>query len=38
MSLHYDSKATRDGVLESPMDEGLEASYRSLDALISETV
>lgn len=38
MSLHYDSKATRDGVLQSPMDEGLEASYRSLDALISETV
>lgn len=38
MSLHYDSKATRDGVLQSPMDEGLEASYRSLDVLISETV
>lgn len=38
MSLHYDSKETRDGVLQSPMDEGLEASYRSLDKLISETV
>ncbi len=38
MSLHYDSQTTRDGVLQSPMDEGLEASYRSLDALISETV
>lgn len=38
MSLHYDSKETRDGVLQSPMDEGLEASYRSLDALIAETV
>lgn len=38
MSLHYDSKATRDGILQSPMDEGLEASYRSLDALISERV
>lgn len=38
MSLHYDSKETRDGVLQSPMDEGLEASYRNLDALIAETV
>ncbi|MCY6383487.1 SRPBCC family protein [Hoeflea prorocentri] len=38
MNLHYDSKATRDGVLKSPMDEGLEASYRSLDALVSGTV
>lgn len=38
MSLHYDRKETRDGVLQSPMDEGLEASYRSLDKLISETV
>jgi len=36
MSLRYDSKATRDGVLQSPMDEGLEASYRSLDGLLSE--
>ncbi len=38
MHLNYDSKETRDGVLQSPMDEGLEASYRSLDQLISETV
>ncbi len=38
MSLHYDSKETRDGVLQSPMDEGLESSYQSLDKLISETV
>lgn len=38
MGLHYDSKATRDGVLQSPMDEGLEASYCSLDTLISEAV
>lgn len=38
MSLHYDSKATRDGVLQSPMEEGLESSYRNLDALIAETV
>lgn len=37
MNLHYDSKATRDGVLQSPMDEGLEASYCNLDALIAET-
>lgn len=36
MNLHYDSRATRDGVLQSPMDEGLEASYRSLDELISK--
>ncbi|WP_299555702.1 SRPBCC family protein [uncultured Tateyamaria sp.] len=36
MSLHYDSKETRDGVLQSPMDEGLEASYRSLDALVAK--
>ncbi len=38
MSLHYDSKETRDGVLQSPMKEGLEASYQSLERLISETV
>lgn len=38
MSLHYDSKETRDGVLQSLMDEGLGASYRNLDALIAETV
>lgn len=38
MLLHYDSKATRDAVLQTPMDEGLEASYTSLDALLPETV
>jgi len=38
MSLHYDSKATRDGVLQSPMDEGLEASYRNLEALLATWV
>ncbi|MCC5991337.1 MAG: SRPBCC family protein [Rhodobacteraceae bacterium] len=38
MCLHYDSTETREGVLQSPMDEGLEASYRGLDALISEMV
>lgn len=38
MHLQYDSQATRDGVLQSPMDEGLEASYRSLDALVAEAV
>ncbi len=38
MSLHYDSKQTRDGVLQSPMDEGLEASYRNLDALLPAAV
>ncbi|TQV81959.1 SRPBCC family protein [Denitrobaculum tricleocarpae] len=38
MNLHYDSQETRDGVLQSPMDEGLEASYRNLDALVAETV
>ncbi len=36
MSLHYDSKATRDGVLQSPMEEGLEASYQNLDATLAE--
>lgn len=37
MSVHYDSKETRDSVLQSPMDEGLEASYRNLDALLVAT-
>lgn len=36
MSLHYDSKATRDAVLQTPMVEGLEASYRHLDALLAK--
>ncbi|MCR9138595.1 MAG: SRPBCC domain-containing protein [Alphaproteobacteria bacterium] len=38
MHLHYDSQATRDGVLQSPMDEGLEACYCTLDTLIFEIV
>ncbi|MEL6839416.1 MAG: SRPBCC family protein [Pseudomonadota bacterium] len=38
MRLQYDSRETRDGVLQSPMEQGLEASYCQLDALISETV
>ena len=36
MHLHYDSEATRDGVLQSPMEEGLEASYRALDRLVGD--
>ncbi|MEO0917135.1 MAG: ATPase, partial [Pseudomonadota bacterium] len=38
MRLQYDSRQTRDGVLQSPMEQGLEASYCKLDAMISETV
>ncbi|WP_299736498.1 SRPBCC family protein [uncultured Roseobacter sp.] len=38
MRLTYDSKATRDAVLQTPMDEGLEASYINLDVLLPETV
>lgn len=37
LNMHYDSKATRDAVLETPMEEGLEASYRNLDALVDAT-
>ncbi|MET1416691.1 SRPBCC family protein [Roseibium sp. HPY-6] len=38
MLLHYESKETRDLVLQSPMDEGLEASYTKLDVMLPETV
>ncbi|WP_299043129.1 SRPBCC family protein [uncultured Tateyamaria sp.] len=38
MLLRYDSTATRDAVLQTPMEEGLEASYANLDALLPETV
>ena len=36
MMLHYDSKQTRDAVLQTPMETGLEASYGHLDALLAE--
>jgi len=32
----YDSKEARDGALASGMDEGMEACYRKLDALLPE--
>ena len=38
MLLHYDTKATRDAVLRTPMDVGLEASYANLDTLLPVTV
>ncbi|HVJ14734.1 MAG TPA: hypothetical protein VM686_04810 [Polyangiaceae bacterium] len=34
----YDSRETRDGVLKSPMDEGVEASYDMLDTVLSSLV
>ncbi|MEM1233263.1 MAG: SRPBCC domain-containing protein [Pseudomonadota bacterium] len=33
-TLTYDSRATRDAVLETPMDAGMEASFARLDGLI----
>ena len=38
MLLTYDSKGTRDSVLQTPMEQGLEASYVNLDMLLAETV
>jgi uncharacterized protein YndB with AHSA1/START domain len=35
LTIKYDSKATRDGVLASPMEGGLEFSYQQLDALFA---
>ncbi len=34
LTIKYGSKATRDGVLASPMEGGLEFSYQQLDALL----
>jgi uncharacterized protein YndB with AHSA1/START domain len=34
-SLLYESKEVRDGVLQSPMAEGMEQGYRQLDALFA---
>lgn len=35
LTILYDSKATRDGVLASPMEGGLEFSYQQLDAMLA---
>jgi uncharacterized protein YndB with AHSA1/START domain len=32
----YDSKAARDGAVESGMDQGMEAGYQKLDALLAQ--
>jgi uncharacterized protein YndB with AHSA1/START domain len=32
----YDSKTVRDGVLESPMEHGVEASYQKLEELLTK--
>lgn len=32
----YDSKEARDGVLRSPMEQGMEAAYQRLDAFLAE--
>jgi uncharacterized protein YndB with AHSA1/START domain len=37
MLLRYESKDIRDGVLRSPMDQGVERSYQKLDALLAST-
>jgi uncharacterized protein YndB with AHSA1/START domain len=34
----YDSRETRDGVLKSPMEYGMEAGYRALDGLLAGMV
>ncbi|HEX7926324.1 MAG TPA: SRPBCC family protein [bacterium] len=34
--LRYESKDARDGVLKIPMDQGMEASYVRLDAMLAE--
>ena len=36
-TMRYVSKAARDGVLQSPMEEGLSMSYDRLEALLAET-
>ncbi|MBI4910917.1 MAG: SRPBCC family protein [Acidobacteria bacterium] len=36
MTLRYGSKATRDGVLRSPMESGLGESYNMLETLLTE--
>ena len=33
-TMHYDSREARDGVLKSPMESGVEASYARLDAML----
>lgn len=35
LTLHYESQAARDGVLKSPMETGLAASYDALEALLT---
>jgi uncharacterized protein YndB with AHSA1/START domain len=35
LTLRYESEATRDGVLQSPMETGLTASYDALEALLA---
>lgn len=35
LTMLYESKAARDGVLSSPMESGLEFSYQQLDALLA---
>jgi hypothetical protein len=37
MTVLYSSKEARDGALRSGMDEGLNASYERLDAVLSKT-
>lgn len=36
MTLSYTNQEVRDAVLQTPMEEGLEASYTSLDALLTD--
>jgi hypothetical protein len=34
-TLLYESREARDGVLKSPMEQGLEAGYKTLDGVLS---
>lgn len=35
MTMHYESRATRDGVLQSGMESGVERSYQRLDEILA---
>jgi hypothetical protein len=35
MTMLYDSKATRDAVLQSPMEQGVSAGYDTLDGVLA---
>ncbi|MEM9553187.1 MAG: SRPBCC family protein [Acidobacteriota bacterium] len=36
LTIRYESEAARDGVLASPMEQGMEAGFRALDDLVAD--